>query len=168
MRTELSATNGGDEVKSRRASEARLLLLRDEGAFLVEAGRSSDPRVESLLRRLYVIARSVSTLLRRQDALTTLSTAGMCLQTSALVTESLVSSGEPATILQGEVADEDEPNSWIEHHVTLIQLSDVWISVDFTANQFRRYRDSIAVVLVASPAAFRDLIKSSYGWWVRP
>jgi len=102
----------------------------------------------------------------KENSLDNKETEGMCLTVSRYFNELLSKDGFRSKVLQGDI--EEEEDSWIEHHVSLIFLENEWIIVDFTVNQISRYKDLPLLVLICRPdkISLKKVLKGAYDWWI--
>jgi hypothetical protein len=95
------------------------------------------------------------------------STAGSCLLLAEFFRGLLSGIGVRSKVLQGDI--EVSENSWLEHHVNLIPLTNHWILVDFSASQFDDYPDVPFLLMVLDPnkLSLKRAITGAYRWWIK-
>lgn len=92
-------------------------------------------------------------------------TAGMCIEVVSAVNEFLGSRGVSVKRLEGWL--EIGPHSWLEHNVSVLQLKENWVTVDFTINQIAGHEGIPFLVIVCRPS-WQDVaaaLKQEYRWW---
>lgn len=90
---------------------------------------------------------------------------GMCEILTADFNSVLVANGLSPKSLQGDISISE--TDFVEHVVTLIRLERLWITVDFAANQFERFRGAPFVVTICDPdkVSLADALTREYSWW---
>lgn len=92
-------------------------------------------------------------------------TKDMCLDLSRYMNQILKKEGIHAVILQGEI--EIAKDSWLEHHISLVMLTNFWMTIDLSVSQLEQYEKSPLLILITEPdkLLLEEALKDAYGWW---
>jgi hypothetical protein len=92
-------------------------------------------------------------------------TKDMCLDVSRYMNEILKKEGVQALILQGEI--EIGKDSWLEHHISFVMLTNFWMTIDLSVGQLEQYNGTPFLILITEPdrSLLQGALKDSYGWW---